>query len=67
MANREATIQAAISDLNAGVYPSQRAAAKAYNIPRSTLAARLRGTQTRQFSHKYQQRLTPQQEEFLVQ
>jgi len=64
---REAAIQAAISDVVSGVFTSQRAAAKAYNIPRSTLAARLRGTQTRQFSHEYQQRLTPQQEEFLVQ
>ncbi|OWY56620.1 CENP-B protein [Alternaria alternata] len=64
---REAAIQAAISNVVSGVFTSQRAAAKAYNIPRSTLAARLRGTRTRQFSHEYQQRLTPQQEEFLVQ
>ena len=67
MDNREAAFQAAISDLNAGVFSSQRAAAKAYNIPRATLSARIRGSQNSQNSHVYQQRLTPQQEEFLVQ
>ena len=67
MANREAAFQAAISDLNAGVFPSQRAAAKAYNIPLATLSRRVRGSQNWQNSHIHQQRLTPQQEDFLVQ
>jgi hypothetical protein len=64
---RETAIQLAIRNFDAGLFSSQRAAAKAYAIPRSTLAARLQGTQTRRFSHEYQQRLTPDQEEFLVQ
>ncbi|EFQ94906.1 hypothetical protein PTT_07266 [Pyrenophora teres f. teres 0-1] len=64
---REAAIQAAIKNLNSGVFPSQRAAAKAYAIPRATLSARMRGQQTSQTSHVYQQRLTPEQEDFLVQ
>ena len=67
MDNREAAIQAAISDINTGVFSSQRAAANAYQIPRATLSARMRGRQASQNNHVYQQRLTPQQEEFLVQ
>ena len=67
MDNHEESIQAAIRDLNTGVFSSQRAAAKAYKIPQATLSARIRGTQSSQTSHVYQQRLTPEQEEFLVQ
>ncbi|RMZ67342.1 transposase [Pyrenophora seminiperda CCB06] len=67
MATREESIQAAIRDLNAGVFPSQRAAAKAYNLPQATFSARLRGARNSQASHVYQQRLTPKQEDFLVQ
>ena len=67
MGDREAAIQAAISDINAGVFLSQRAAAKAYNIPQSTISTRIRGRQSNQASHVYQQRLTPEQEDFLVQ
>ncbi|KAF1968684.1 hypothetical protein BU23DRAFT_558244 [Bimuria novae-zelandiae CBS 107.79] len=53
MANREAVIQVAISNLNAGIFPSQRAAAKAYNIPIATLSRRVRGSQNWQNSHVY--------------
>ncbi|KAF1978682.1 hypothetical protein BU23DRAFT_550084 [Bimuria novae-zelandiae CBS 107.79] len=53
MANREAAIQAAISDLNAGIFPSQRAAIKAYNILIATLSRRERGSQNWQNSHVY--------------
>jgi hypothetical protein len=67
MGDREAAIQAAISDIDAGVFLSQRAAAKAYNIPQSTISTRIRGRQSNQASHVYQQRLTPEQEDFLVQ
>jgi hypothetical protein len=67
MDTREESIQAAIRDLNSGVFHSQRAAAKAYNIPQATFSKRVRGTQNSQTSHVYQQRLTPEQEEFLVQ
>jgi hypothetical protein len=67
MANREANIQLAIADLQSRVYPSIRAAAKAYNIPQTTLTARVNGTASRRdISHQHQQRLTPLQEEFLV-
>ena len=67
MDTREAAIQAAIRDIDAGVFLSQRAAAKAYSIPQSTISTRIHGRQSNQASHVYQQRLTPEQEEFLVQ
>ena len=63
---REFAIQSAISDFNAGVYSSQRAAAKAYGIPQSTLSTRVNGVQNRRVSHQHRQRLTPQQGDFLV-
>ena len=63
---REHAIQSAIGDLDTGVYSSQRAAAKAYGIPRSTLQERLRGRTSSALSHQHQQRLTPLQEDFLV-
>ena len=37
MDSREAAIELAIQDYHAGVYKSQRAAAKAYGVPRTTL------------------------------
>ncbi|KAF2785432.1 hypothetical protein K505DRAFT_262208, partial [Melanomma pulvis-pyrius CBS 109.77] len=52
-------IQLAISDFNAGVYRSQRAAAKAYNIPLSTFYGRLHGATTSANSYQHQQRLSP--------
>ena len=64
---REQAVQLAINDLNAGVYASQRAAAKVYGIPRSTLQGRLKGATNSALSHQHQQRLTPLQEDFLVQ
>ncbi|KAK7190388.1 hypothetical protein PSPO01_03363 [Paraphaeosphaeria sporulosa] len=63
---RELSIQAAISDYHAGVYTSLRAVAKAYHIPRSTLQGRLSGASNSALSHQHQQRLTPAQEDFLV-
>jgi hypothetical protein len=63
---REHAIQSAITDLNTGLYSSQRAAAKAYGIPLSTLHGRLRGATSSALSHQHQQRLTPAQEDFLV-
>ena len=67
MNTREEKLEAAIRDLRSGVYPSQRAVAKAYGIPQSTLSTRLHGAQSSHLSHKYLQRLTTKQEEFLVQ
>jgi hypothetical protein len=66
MASREDVIQSAIADLNAGGYKSQRAACEAYNIPRSTLRHRMAGSLPHATAHQQQQRLTPEQEEFLV-
>jgi hypothetical protein len=63
---RELSIQAAIGDYNAGVYTSLRAVAKAYHVPRSTLQGRLGGASNSALSHQHQQRLTPAQEDFLV-
>jgi hypothetical protein len=39
MDTREHAIQSAIRDLESGVFPSKTAAAKAYNIPRTTLVS----------------------------
>jgi hypothetical protein len=63
---RENAIALAISDLNAGIYTSQRAAAKAYGIPLSTFQDRLKGATNRATCHQPKQRLSPKQEEFLV-
>ena len=63
---REVALQSAINDLNIGVYTSQRAAAKAYGIPQSTLATRIQGVTNRRVSHQHRQRLSPLQEDFLV-
>jgi hypothetical protein len=66
MANQEVFIAAAINDLSTGVYTSRRKAAKAYNIPESTLRDRMNGAKNHAISHQHQQRLSPQQEEFLA-
>ncbi|KAH6612997.1 hypothetical protein C7974DRAFT_290663, partial [Boeremia exigua] len=42
---REAAIQSAICDLNSGVSTSQRKAARAYGVTRSSLQERLKGRQ----------------------
>ena len=66
MEAREVAIQNTIRDLSAGVFTSQRKAAKAYGVPRSSLQARLAGHQTHATAHQHQQRLTPGQEDFLA-
>jgi hypothetical protein len=63
---REHAIKSAIRNLESGVYTSQRAAAKAWGVPRSTLQYRLAGQQPHAIAHQHQQRLSPEQEEFLV-
>ena len=63
---KEFAIKSAIADLNAGIYKSLRAAAKAYGLPPTTLHNRYNGITTRAISHQFQQRLMPPQEEFLV-
>jgi hypothetical protein len=66
MDRRESMLQSALADLESGKYTSIRQAAKAYNIPRSTLANRQHGKPPRSVAHEQQQRLTPAQEEFLT-
>ena len=66
MDSREEAISRALSDLSTGIYTSKRAAAKAYGIPESTLRYRLGGAISSTLSHQHQQRLTPEQEDFLV-
>jgi hypothetical protein len=63
---RELAIQSAINDLNSGVFTSQRKAAQAWGVPRSTLQERINGRQPNATAHSNQQRLTPEQEHFLV-
>jgi hypothetical protein len=48
---KETAIKLAIQDYHAGVYKSQRAAAKAYGVLRTTLQDRLKGTPNRATSH----------------
>jgi 4-hydroxybenzoate polyprenyltransferase len=62
----EKSIHAAIQDLKNGVFTSERAAARAYGVPRSTLKDRLRGSTNRIASHEFQQRLSREQEEYLA-
>lgn len=64
---REDSIQAALNDYHSGKFASLRATAKAYNIPLSTLFNRNTGKTSRQLAHQKEQRLTPKEEEFLVQ
>ena len=51
MDSKEAALELAIQDYHAGIYKSQRAAAKAYGVPRTTLQGRLNGTLNRATSH----------------
>jgi hypothetical protein len=67
MANQEQAIQLAIRDYKNGVYSSQKAAAEAYNVPRSTFRDRLHNRHPPRNAHEVQQRLTSPQEDFLVQ
>ncbi|TIA14070.1 hypothetical protein D6C80_05872 [Aureobasidium pullulans] len=66
MAQREAQIELALTAIRTGEVNSIRAAERAYNIPESTLRARLNGTTNRRTAHQYRKRLSIRQEEFLV-
>ena len=66
MSARENAISQALSDLNSGIQTSQNSVATSYNIPRSTLQERLKGRTNARESHEHQQRLSRNQEEFLV-
>jgi hypothetical protein len=58
---------AAIRDLDLGVFPSVRAAAAAYGVGHAQLGRRRRGQKNRVESHADQQKLSPTQENLLVQ
>ena len=62
----EHAIQLAIQEFNSGIFKSRRAAAKAYGVSESTLRNRINGASNSQTSHAHQQRLSPDQESFLV-
>jgi iron-sulfur cluster repair protein YtfE (RIC family) len=64
---KEDSIQAALSDYHSGKFTSLRATARAHNVPLTTLFDRNAGRATRQISHQIHQRLTPGEEDFLVQ
>jgi hypothetical protein len=62
----EEALQGAIRDLESGVFTSQRAAAKAWAVPRTSIQRRLQGSVPHAIAHQQQQRLTPEQESFIV-
>ena len=64
---KENAIQSAIADLNSGNFKAQRAAARAYKVSLSTLHGRIHGSTKFIDSHQHLQRLTPEQENYLVQ
>jgi hypothetical protein len=61
--NASPLLQLALADLESSKYTSIRQAAKAYGIPRSTLANRQNGKPPRSVAYE---QLTPAQEEFLT-
>ncbi|KAI0996143.1 hypothetical protein K3495_g12037 [Podosphaera aphanis] len=56
----------AIADYKSGKYKSQRAATEQYSIPFSTFRDRLHGVPDRSARNQNQQRLSPEQERFIV-
>lgn len=66
MALHEQAMQSAIVDYDSRIFTNLRAAARAYDLPESTLRARRGGATNTNAGHAHQQRLTPDQEEFLV-
>ena len=66
MSVREHIISQAISNFKSSVVPFQTTTAARYNVPRTTLQERLKGRKDARASHEHQQRLTRNQEEFLV-
>jgi len=65
--DQEARISQAIEAIHSNNSPSIRAAARAYDVPHSTLAKRLRGQSTYQQSRMTNQKLLPTEEEALFQ
>ena len=59
-------VDAAVADYRRGLFPSIRAAARAYNVAESTVRDRYHGKPTRQQGHSHEQILSPLQEKMLV-
>src|SRR4051794_30745541 len=66
MKSKEINIQSALNDLDSGVLDSCRAAGRAWAVPKSTIQHRKRGAQPHATAHSAQQRLSPDQEDYLV-
>jgi DNA invertase Pin-like site-specific DNA recombinase len=56
---REQAFEQAIEDLEKGVFNTIAAAARAYNLDRTTLSRRIKGTTKRSAAHSEQQALSP--------
>ena len=59
-------VDAAVADYRRGVFPSIRAAARAYNVAEATVRKRNNSRLTRQQGHSHEQLLSPIQERMLV-
>ena len=58
----EQKLTSALADLDAGIFPSERAAANAYNLCHTLINRRRKGLENRVKSHAHQQVLSPTQE-----
>ncbi len=65
--DQEARILQAIEAIHSNISPSIRAAARAYDVPQSSLTNHLRGQPTLQQSRMANQKLLPTEEEALFQ
>ena len=63
----EQAFEQAIEDLENGVFDTIAAAARVYNLDRTTLSRRVKGTTNRSAAHTEQQILSPEQESLLAQ
>ncbi|KAI1006030.1 hypothetical protein K3495_g2191 [Podosphaera aphanis] len=66
MKTSESDIQSAIPAFSDGTFTTQKAAAKAFNVPRSTFRSRLNGSRSQAIAQQYRQRLSFHQEESLT-
>ncbi|KAI0991362.1 hypothetical protein K3495_g16825 [Podosphaera aphanis] len=66
MNTSDSDIQSAIRAFNDGTFTIQKAAAKAYDVPRSTFRSRLNGSRGQAIAQQHRWRLSFDQEEFLT-
>ena len=64
--NSKPGVDAAVADYRRGLFPSLRAAARAYNVAEASVRKRYHGRLTRQQGHTHEQILSPLQEKMLV-